>query len=227
MLLLSWRLLRECHLLICLERLPITPQLRSAIKRHLDYPRCKTLNCWCSVDVYFQDGAGSVSLRLLPIKEANTSFMTVCNRLPLRLPKMQYQQLLTLHWRSFPGWGREHVSPLFDYKGGQYIQKEQWHTILNIWRLTVGYLNVTINRTTWNAEQQIGPDGSIETWQNRLVDGSGSMFGLLRSCGSGFCMGLDPNRSVFAVWTEKPGRFRIPVGNTTLNLILSSVLIIG
>jgi len=131
--------------------------------RHLDYPRCETLNCWCSVDAHFQDGAGSLSLLLLPIKEANTSVMTICNQWPLRLPKMQDQKALMLRWHSFPGWGREHVSPFFEYKGGQYIQKEQQRTIVNILRLWVGYLNATIHRTTWNAEPEIGPDRSSQT----------------------------------------------------------------
>jgi len=83
---------------------------------------------------------------------------------------MQDQKPLTLHWRSFPWWGREQVSPSFDYKGVQYIQKEQQCTIVNILRFTVGYLNATINRTTLNVEPEIGPDGSSPTWRNPSVD---------------------------------------------------------
>ena len=156
-LLLSGRLSRECHLLICLERLPTSPWEGSAIKCHIDYPRCETKNRWRSVDADFHDGAGSMSLPLLPINAANTPFITICNQLPLRSPQMQDQKLLTLHERSFPGWHRERVSPFFDYKGGQCNQKRQWCTIVNILRLTIEYLNATITRTT-NAEPEIATD---------------------------------------------------------------------
>jgi len=63
----------------------------------IDYPGCETLHCKCSADDNFQDGAGSVSLLVLPIKHANTSVMTICNLWPLKLPKMQDQKSLTLH----------------------------------------------------------------------------------------------------------------------------------
>jgi len=49
-----------------------------------------------------------MSLCYLLIKAANTSLMNVCNRLPLRFPKMEDLTLLTLHWLPIPGWGREH-----------------------------------------------------------------------------------------------------------------------
>jgi len=62
-----------------------------ATKRHLDYPWCKTKNCWCSIDAHFQDGAGSMSLLFLPLKAANTSSMDVSNQSQLILPKMQSQ----------------------------------------------------------------------------------------------------------------------------------------
>jgi len=138
--------------------------------RHLDYPWCETLNPWCSVDAHLQDGAGSVSLSPLPLKAANTSVMTICNHSPLGVPKMQDMKSLTLHWSSFPGRSTECVSPLYDYQGGQYIQKEQWHTIINILRFTVGHLNVTINRQTHHAAQEIGPDGSSLTQRNPRLD---------------------------------------------------------
>jgi len=113
----SGRLSRECQSLICLERLPTPPQWRSVIKHHLDYPRCETKNRWHSVDAHFHDGAGSISLPLLPIKGANTPFMTRCNQSPVRLHNMQDQKLLTVCWPSFAGCGRECMSLFFDYKG--------------------------------------------------------------------------------------------------------------
>jgi len=49
------------------------------------------------IDAYFQDGARSVSLFLLPIQAANTSYMAVCNVSPPRLPGIHDQQFLTLN----------------------------------------------------------------------------------------------------------------------------------
>jgi len=72
-----------------------------------------------SVDVHFQKGAGSLLHAMLPLKAANTSFMTVCNPLALRQPRMQNHKLLMLPWRSFSGWGWEGVPLFCDYNGGQ------------------------------------------------------------------------------------------------------------
>ena len=135
-------------LLICRYRLPTPGLWMSAIKRHLDYPRCKTKNCWSCIETQFYDGAGSVSLPLLPIKAANTSSINVGNQSPLRLPKMHNQQWLTLWWCCLRWCGRQPVSPHFDYEGGQYTQKWQWRTKVNIVWLTGAYMNMTMNRTT-------------------------------------------------------------------------------
>ena len=185
--------------------------------RHIDCPRCKTLHCWGSVDSHFQDGAGRVSLLVLPIKHANTSVMNICNPWPLRLPKMQDQKSLTLHWRSFPGWCRECLSSFFDYKGGHYIQKEHQGTIINILRLIVGYLNATIHRTTRNAELEIGPTGSSKTRRNPRVDRNGAGFWLPRSCRLGFWTVMEMNRTIFPVQTQTTGGLPGPVANTTLD----------
>jgi len=67
-------------------------------------------NCWPSVDTHFQSGAGRVSLSLLPIKRVNTAFITICNLLPLRWPKIYNQQSLTLCWHSISRWGREGIA---------------------------------------------------------------------------------------------------------------------
>jgi len=174
--------------------------------RHLDYPRCETLNRRCSVDAHFQGWAGSVLIPLLPIEEANTSFMNVCNQSPLSVPKLQYQKLLMLHWGLFPGWGREHVSQFFDYKGGQYMQKGERCTIVNISLLTVGYLNVTINRTSWNAEPEIGPNRYSKPRQHLQVDGYRSHFGPPRSSALCFWKGMEPKWPIFPVRTRNAGR---------------------
>ena len=106
---------------------------------------------------------------------------------------------LTLRWHSFPGWGRERLSTYFGHKGGQYIQKEQWHMIINILRLILRYQNPTTNRTIRNATPEIGPDGASETRRNPWVDGYGARFRPSRSSRSGFWTGLEPNQSVFPV----------------------------
>jgi hypothetical protein len=145
----------------------------SAIICQLDYPRCKTKNCWRSVDAHFQNRAGSVSVSLLHIKAAYTSFMNVWIQLPLRLPKVQDQKSLTRRRLSFSGWGREQFLLVFDYKGGQYIRKEQRSTNVNILRFAIGYLNATRNRITQIPEPEIGTDGCSQTRKTCGLAGTG------------------------------------------------------
>jgi len=78
-----------------------------------------TKNSWCSVDAHFHDGAGSISLSVLHIKEANTSFMTICNLSLHRKPKIHDQESLMLCWCSFPWWGQESFTISFAYKGSE------------------------------------------------------------------------------------------------------------
>jgi len=184
-----------------------------AISR-FDKPSCKDKNRWRSVDAHFQNGAASVFLSLLGWNTANRSFMIVCIQLPSRLLMMQDQKSLTRCWLSFSGWGKERGSLVFSYKGCQFIRKGQWCANVNILRLTVGYLNVTINRKTWNTEPEIGTDGSSQTRQIPRVDGYGCGFGLQRRCGSGFWTVLKPNRIVLLVRTRTTGRLPGPVVNT-------------
>jgi len=192
--------------------------------RHWDYPSCKTSNRRCSFDAHFQDGAGSVSLLLLPIKEANTSVMTICNHCPLWIPRMQDLKWLTLRWRSFPGWVRERLSTYFEHKSGQYIQNAQWRTIVNIIRLTLGYLNATMNRTTWNAIPEIRPGGLRQTRRNQGVDSYGAGFGLPRSSGSGFWQVLDPNQTVFPVQIWTTGGLPAPIVTTRYAGLVNSAM---
>jgi len=64
-------------------------------KSLIKYLTYKTENCWHSVDAQFQCQADSISLSLLPIKAACTSFMNVCDQSPCRVTMMQSQTLLT------------------------------------------------------------------------------------------------------------------------------------
>jgi len=90
-----------CHYVFCLYEQPILRLWLHANYCPPDYPRYMTKNHWRSVDAHFYDVAGSVLLSLLPIKAANTSFMTICNQSSPRLPKIRNQASLMLRWRSF------------------------------------------------------------------------------------------------------------------------------
>jgi len=189
--------------------------------RHLDYPRCDTWNHWRSVDTDFQDVAGSLSFLHWPIKEADTSVMTNCNRWPLGLPKMQDQKSLTLHWPSFPWWVMECFSLCFDYKSGLFIRKEQRHTIVDISRLPAGFLNATTNTTTQNTDLEIAPHWYSQTRPNPWVDGYGARFGPPRSSELGCWMVLDRNRTIFLVQTRTAGRLPGSVPDTTPEALLA------
>jgi len=77
------------------------------------------------MDAHSRNGAASVSLSLLLVYAVHNTFMNGCIHLPLSLPNIEDQKLLTRHGLSFSGWGRERVSVVFDYNGGQYIRKGQ------------------------------------------------------------------------------------------------------
>jgi len=175
------------------------------IKYHSYYRRCKTKNLWCYIDTCFEDVVGSVSLSLWTSKAANTSFMTVYNLLAPTLPKIHYEQSLTHLWHFFSGCGRACVSARFDHHGGQYIENKQWCTNVNIFVLTVAYLNPTIYSETQNADLEIGTDSSSQTQQNLQVDGCWSGFGSPRGSRSGCWTGLELDWPVPVVQTRIAG----------------------
>jgi len=114
----------------------------------------------------------------------------------------------------FSGWGSVRVSLVVDYTCGQYINKRQWCTIINILWITVGCLNATIIRITQKPEPQIGTNMSSQPRQNPWVDRYGYRFGLPWSCGSGHWIGLELNRMSFAVRTRTSGRLPRPIAHT-------------
>ena len=87
--------------LFWVQRLSILLLCITTTKLLLNYRTNKTKNCWRSVDTHFQDGAGSVSLSLLPIKDGNTSIMCIHYQIGFWLPDFQDLKSLTLLWRSF------------------------------------------------------------------------------------------------------------------------------
>jgi len=151
--------------------------------------------------------------------------MDVCILSPLALPKMQDQKLLTLCWLSFTECGREYLSLVFDYKGDQYIQKDNDVAKSIILRLTVGYLNATILRKTRNPVLEIGTDRCRKSCWNVQVDGYGYSSRPSRGSRSGLWMGLGPKGSMFVVQTRTAGRLCGPFANTTFHYMSGSCLI--
>jgi len=201
-----------CHFLFGLSTQPILSVCIKIANSQINYPTCKTKNCGRSVDAHFQNGAGTVSLSLLHINSAYSSFINLWIQLPLRLPRIQHQKSLGRHGLPFLRWGRERVSLVFDYKRSQYIKKGQQHTNVNILQLAVWYLNATINRKTRKPAPEIGTDGCSQTWQNQQVDWFGSGYGLPRCGRLGLWTGFELNQNFSAVWTRTPGGFPRLVG---------------
>jgi len=100
-----------------------------------------------------------MSLSLLLWNETNTAFMIVCIQSPPRLPMMIDQNWLTSRWLLWTGWGREHCSLDFVYKGGRWIRQGQCLTKVNILRLAIGYRYAMTKRNTQNTEPEIGTKG--------------------------------------------------------------------
>jgi len=67
------------------------------------------------------EAIAQISLGYLPMMAANPSFKGVCDQEPFKLPEMQEHKSLTLLWRSFSRWGRDHVAFSFAYRGCQYF----------------------------------------------------------------------------------------------------------
>jgi hypothetical protein len=140
--------------------------------------------------------------------------MIVCIQSPSRLLMMQDQKSLTHRSLSCSGWGKERVSLVFSYEGGRFIRKGQRCAKVNILRLTVGYLNASLNRNTRNTEPEIGTNRCSHTRQNPQVDGYRSGFGQPKPCRLGFCTVLEPNWTIFPVWTRTAGRLPGPVATS-------------
>jgi len=102
-----------CYYLFCLYEQPILCVWLWATYHPADYPKFMFKNHWCSVDAHLHAGVGSVLRSLLLIKAPNTSFMTIRNLSPPRLPKIYVEESLMLRWRSFCH-GCIHIMQSFD-----------------------------------------------------------------------------------------------------------------
>jgi len=96
----------------------------AATNRHLGYPRCTAKNRWRSIEAHFQNGAVIVCFNLLPRKAASILVMDSSDHVTIQLLYLQVWKSLTLHWRSFPQWGREPDTIIFDLEGSQYFVYE-------------------------------------------------------------------------------------------------------
>jgi hypothetical protein len=76
-------------------------------------------------------------------------------------------------WRSFSGSGRQCISYCFHSTRCQWVQK--WHICTNIYllRLTVGYLNATINRTPEMQKRILEPTGLCKPGKDPRLTGIG------------------------------------------------------
>jgi len=173
----------------------------------------------------------------LRIIAASTRFTTVHNQLPLRSPKIQNHTLFMLCLYLFPWCGRECISLSFDYQCGQYTQRKQWCTSIDILWLRVGYLNATINRTTQTPAPKIGPHRSTGNKTYPSVDGCGSLFGSARhpannlpnADGMGDWYWAVPNVTVWTYWCPRQHFWdswiltRIGTGSDSSELLLIQV----
>jgi len=74
-----------------------------------------------SADAHCDDGAGSVSLSLLPKMVANTVMMYSNDQIPSKLHDIQNPYSMTLCWCLLSEWGRECVTLAFADTASQYL----------------------------------------------------------------------------------------------------------
>ena len=114
----------QCRTLLFLQRLPLGRLSITASKSISNYMSFKIKNCWRLVDAHFQNLAETVHLPLMPIQAANTAIILNYYQLSLKLPDLQDQKSLMLHWHSLSRWGNEDILHWFDYTGSHYIVYE-------------------------------------------------------------------------------------------------------
>jgi len=143
-----------------------------------------------------------ISRTYLPIKAVISFWMDVCDHAPLILPKMLDQISLMLCWRSFSGCGWACEDSCFPHQGGWYIENEPWRTNVNIFRLTVAYLNATINVKPKTQNRRLEPTGVAKAGETRGLTGTGP--GLACQDPAGKVFGRFWNRTDPFLWF-KPG----------------------
>ena len=138
-----------------------------------------------------------ISRTYLPIKAAISFFMDAFDQAPIILLKMQDQisltlcwhsvdALLTLCWRSFSGCGWPREYPYFAHQGGLYAKNEPWLTNVNTLRLTVAYLNATINVKPKTQNRRLNPTGLVKPGETCWLTGTSQDLAHQQSAGQDF-----------------------------------------
>jgi len=117
-----------------------------------------------------EDVAG-ISSTYLPIKAAISLLMDACDQVPLMLPKMQDQKLLTLRSHSFSRCSRALESVPFGHYGGQYVKNKPWHTNVNSVWLTLTYQNATIYEKPETQNRRLQLTGEAKPGKTRGLTG--------------------------------------------------------
>jgi len=124
-----------CHILHCVQWLPIRLLWITAHKSLTNYLIYKTKNLWGSIDAHFQDGEVNMSLALLLIKAANMLVTHNSKHIPFQLPYLHYQKALTLCWWSVQG-GNDVDTNYIAHIGGQTSIMGKCHsTTLGLYKM--------------------------------------------------------------------------------------------
>jgi hypothetical protein len=121
-------------------------------------------------------------------------------------------------WRSIDAHyqdGAGSVSLRFQFKRGEFIKKIQWFTNVEILKLTVGHMNVTINRKTRKPEPQNETNEFHQAQQSLQVAGYQYWFDTPRNTSSDFWKGLQPIWTVFPVRTRTAGGLPVLIAITS------------
>jgi len=107
----------------------------------LNYPICKTINCWRSVDALFDHEVIHMSCTISNENSARKLYMNYWSTRTLRLPKMQHPKSLMFRWCSLSRWGREDITFVLASKGGQIL-------IYGCLRATTIYITKMLHQTS-------------------------------------------------------------------------------
>ena len=136
--------------------------------------------------------------------------MDACNQAPLLLPKMQDQILLMLISRMWLGaW-------VCLFCISRRLIRRKWTVT---YQCQYFMINSSLSECdhqleTWNAEPEIGTEGSSQIRRKPLVDQYRSGLGPPIVSGSGYWIGQELNRPIFAVHTQTAGELPGHIDNT-------------
>ena len=126
--------------------------------------------CWPSVDALLTLCWRSVDALLMLCWRSVDALLTLCWHSVdtlLMLCWRSVDALLTLCWRSFSGCGWAHEYACFAHQGGKYTKNEPCHTNVNRVRLTVAYLNATLNVKPEMQNRRLETTGLVKPSETR------------------------------------------------------------